>query len=172
MKQNRPETFQKPPTYTNTSTSHQPTYELFIKGLLWENACSIYGQTHNCLIFTNTEKPANQKTLLPTFHRQLHCKNQTHTTSPIPASITTQTHYHQTHLHSLGNNLIQELIDKPLFINFGHRTLRQELVHTKMTPTKQFIDIVSILADLPKQGHTTSGQLPQPNVTITTCKHP
>ena len=60
-------------------------------------------------------------------------------------------------------------------MNFGHRTLRQEL-DAKMTPTdKQFIDIVSILDNLSKQRHTTSGQLPQlnwTNVTITTCKHP
>lgn len=45
-----------------------------------------------------------------------------------------------------------------------------------MTPTdEQFVDIVSVLDDLPKQSHTTSGQLPQlnkTNVTITTCRHP
>ena len=71
---------------------------------------------------------------------------------------------------------VQHLIDKPLFINLGHKTLRQELVRAKVTPTdEQFIDIISILNDMPKQSHTTSGQLPQlkrASVTITTCKHP
>ena len=71
---------------------------------------------------------------------------------------------------------VQHLIDKPLFINLGHKTLRQELVRAKVTPTdEQFIDIISILNDMPKQSHTTSGQLPQlkrTSVTITTCKHP
>ena len=66
-------------------------------------------------------------------------------------------------------------MDKPLFINNGHRTLRQELVHAKVTPTdKQFVDIAVILNN-PKQGHTISGQLPQlkkTNITISTCKHP
>ena len=72
-------------------------------------------------------------------------------------------------------NKIQQLMDKPLFINTGHRTLRQELVHAKVTPTdEQFVDIAVILNN-PKQGHTTSGQLPQlkkTNITISTCKHP
>ena len=39
-------------------------------------------------------------------------------------------------------------MDKPLFINTGHRTLRQELVHAKVTLTdEQFVDIAVILND-------------------------
>ena len=75
----------------------------------------------------------------------------------------------------LNYDKLQQWTDKPLFINTGHRKLRQELVHAKVTPTdEQFVDIAVILNN-PKQGHTTSGQLPQlkkTNITISTCKHP
>ena len=70
---------------------------------------------------------------------------------------------------------VQQLVGKPLLISMGHRTLRQELVHAKVTPTdEQFVDIALIL-NHPKQNHAISGHLPQlkkTTVTVSICKHP
>ena len=73
-------------------------------------------------------------------------------------------------------NLLEGKIPSPRFITYSHRTLRKELVRSKLIPTdEQFIDICLTLQDISNPAKETPAQLPTlktQQARIRRCNHP
>ncbi len=72
--------------------------------------------------------------------------------------------------------ILQQRLPNPRFIALRHRTLRQDLVRAKTTPTDdQLIDIILTLGDTPSGRHITAGSLPPlrtRSINISPCNRP